>query len=94
MKNHSDFFSVEFCMKYSYTRAGPCQNGGELVNPTELASDAKCRCKEFYSGDFCDTISKVCIVTQFYVYNEKELLFGYDYPFTSVLFYCNIYSLV
>lgn len=59
------FFSVEFCIKYSYTHAGPCQNGGELVNPTDLASDAKCRCNGFYSGDFCDTISRVCIVTQF-----------------------------
>lgn len=59
-----DHVKVEFCMKYSYTRAGPCQNGGELVNPTELASDAKCRCKEFYSGDFCDTISKPIVCTE------------------------------
>lgn len=53
-------FSVAFCIEYSYTHNGPCQNGGELLNPTDLAIDAKCSCKAGYSGDFCDTVSKVC----------------------------------
>lgn len=53
-------FSVGFCIEYSYTHNGPCQNGGELINPTDLAIDAKCSCKAGYSGDFCDTVSKVC----------------------------------
>lgn len=47
-------------MKYSYTHNGPCQNGGELINPRDLAIDARCRWKAGYSGDYCDIVSKVC----------------------------------
>lgn len=52
--------SVAFCIRYSYTHNGPCQNGGELIHSREVAINAKCRCKAGYSGDFCDTVSKVC----------------------------------
>lgn len=58
------FFSVSFCRRYSYSHAGPCQNGGELVKSKDLAIDAKCRCKEGFYGEFCDTVSRVCVFTQ------------------------------
>lgn len=57
---NSHFFSVEFCMKYSYNHNGPCKNGGELINSNDLAINAKCSCKADYSGDFCDIVRKVC----------------------------------
>lgn len=57
------FFSVSFCIRYSYSHAGPCQNGGELVKSKDLAIDAKCRCKEGFYGEFCDTVSRVCVFT-------------------------------
>lgn len=44
----------------SVAHNGPCQNGGELIYSRELAINAKCSCKAGYSGDFCDTVSKVC----------------------------------
>eukprot|EP00105_Crassostrea_gigas_P042546 XP_019926694.1 PREDICTED: uncharacterized protein LOC105337530 [Crassostrea gigas] len=59
-----DHVDVSFCIKYSYTHNGPCQNGGELINPRNLAIDARCRCKAGYSGDFCDTVSKAIVCTE------------------------------
>lgn len=55
-------FSVQFCKKYSYTKNGPCQNGGTLKDTGDLAIDAKCECKDGYSGEFCDTVDKVYIL--------------------------------
>ncbi|XP_078322643.1 uncharacterized protein LOC111103809 [Crassostrea virginica] len=58
--------TVEFCKKHSYEGNGPCQNGGQLIETKELAIDAKCKCKEGYHGDFCDTVNKsiVCVPVQ------------------------------
>lgn len=49
---------IQFCKWYSYTKNGPCQNGGTLKDTGDLAIDAKCECKDGYSGDFCDTVDK------------------------------------
>lgn len=60
------YFPVDFCIQYSFTHKGPCLNDGVLVSSSKtFAMDAKCRCKEGFSGDFCDTVSRVCIVKQF-----------------------------
>lgn len=56
--------SMAFCIRYSYTHNGPCQNGGELIDYRELAINAKCSCKAGYSGDFCDTVSKGILCTE------------------------------
>lgn len=53
-------FSVKFCQTYSYNKNGPCQNGGTLKDTGDLAIDAKCECKDGYSGNFCDIVNKVC----------------------------------
>ena len=62
----SFLYLVGFCKKYSFTKNGPCQNGGELIGTNDLAIDAICTCKEGYYGDFC-------------VYYKKVQLIVYDY---------------
>lgn len=59
-----DHTDVSFCIRYSYSHAGPCQNGGELVMSKDLAIDAKCRCKEGFYGEFCDTVSRPIVCTE------------------------------
>lgn len=60
------YFPVDFCIEYSYTHNGPCMNGGVLVSRSStLAMEAKCSCEKGFYGDFCDTVSMVCFVTQF-----------------------------
>ncbi|XP_061176066.1 uncharacterized protein LOC133185018 [Saccostrea echinata] len=55
-KNGSlEHVSVDFCLEYSFTKNGPCQNNGTLIPSSNLAKDdARCKCKENYTGEFCD----------------------------------------
>lgn len=57
--------NVDFCILYSFTHNGPCLNDGVLVSSSKtFAMDAKCRCKEGFSGDFCDTVSRPIVCTE------------------------------
>lgn len=65
---------VKFCQTYSYNKNGPCQNGGTLKDTGDLAIDAKCECKDGYSGDFCDIVNKAILCSE----SKEEMLKDLD----------------